>query len=410
MIKPVIKKYTMDDIYVGQKASFGVTITEQTIDSFSRLTGDYSPLHVDKEFARRTQFRERIAHGLLAYSYVSTLVGMYLPGENATILNHSAKYLKPVRINDKLTVAGEVTLKETVTGKITLKVSITNQKNETVIEGTVGAIVNPSAKKGITMNDIKKKAMKLDFKDKVVLITGSSRGIGAATAKLFASHGADVIVNYRLGEKDAKAVVDDITSAKKRAIALKADVTDRAQVEKMIESGIKKFGKIDILVNNAMGDALPEDFEKLEWSDMQKDIDIAVKGAFNCIKAALPVMLKNGYGKIVNITTIYANSAPPKGFTKYVTAKTALVGLTRSLAMEYASKNIFFNAVSPGFTDTDLGAHIPDFLKKKMAAETPLRRNAEPLDIAKAVLVMASEYTDYVVGDQMLVCGGSVMS
>ncbi|MBU1083742.1 MAG: SDR family oxidoreductase [Candidatus Omnitrophota bacterium] len=404
------KKYTIGEITVGQKASFKAGITEKTISHFAELTGDHSPIHVNEEFARKTRFRSRVAHGLLAYSYVSTLVGMYLPGENALILDHSAKYLKPVKAGDILMITGNVRSKNDISGKIDIVIAITNQKNETVITGTVGVLVNPPAKRGVTMKELKKKAVNLDFKGKVVLVTGASRGIGEATAKLFAHHGADVIVNYRLGKKDADRVVKDIVSSKKRAVALKADVSDKDEVSKMISKALKEFGKIDILVNNAMSDAIPVEFEKLEWEDIQKDIDVAVKGAFNCTKAVLPVMEKNGYGKVVNITTVYTNSAPPAGFTKYVTAKTALLGLTRSLAVEYASKNIFFNVVSPGFTDTDLGAHIPEWFKKKMAMDVPLKRNAEPIDTANVVLLMASSYTDYVVGSQMLVCGGSVMA
>ena len=334
---------------------------------------------------------------------------MYLPGENATIQNHSARYLKPVKANDTLTIKGEVTKKEALLGKITLEVKISNQNNENVVEGAVDVIVNAPPGKGITMKDLKKNSMKLDLKGKVALITGASRGIGAATAKLFAEHGADVVVNYNLGKKDAESVVSDIRGAKRNAIAVKADVTKKSDVDAMIAAAVKKFKKIDILINNAMSNAIPAEFEKIRWEQMQQDIDVAVKGAFNCVQATLPVMLKNKYGKVVNITTIYSNSAPPPGFTKYVTAKTALLGLTRALAIEYASKNIFFNVVSPGFTETDLGAHIPDWLKKKMALDVPLKRNAQPLDVAKTILVMASPYTDYVVGNQMLVCGGSVM-
>lgn len=403
------KKYTIDDIFVGQTASFNVKVSERTVDSFSRLTGDYSPLHTDAEFARKTQFRQKIAHGLLVYSYASTIVGMYLPGENAAILNHSARYLKPVRMNDKLTIKGTVASKEPLLGKIVLNITITNQRNETVTDGTISVIVNSPPKKGIVMSDIAKMNYGINFNGKVVLVTGASRGIGAATAKLFASHGAAVVVNYNLGKKDALGVVSDIAGSRKKAVAIKASVSQASEVAAMIKKVISSYGKIDILVNNAMSDALPVPFEKIEWDDMQRDIDVALKGAFNTTKAVLPVMLKNGYGKIINVTTVYSNSAPPPGFAKYVTAKTALLGFTRALAVEYAPKNIFFNVVSPGLTETDLGAHIPDWLKSKMAADVPQKRNAQPIDIAKTILVMASHYTDYVIGNQMLVCGGSVM-
>lgn len=409
MKKIECKKYTIGDIHLGQTASLDVVISDDKVADFADLTGDYSPLHMNEEFARRTPFRQRIAHGFLGYAYISTLVGMCLPGENATILNHSARYLKPVKIGDRLTIEGKVASKEDAIGKITLDITITNQKREIVTDGTVAVKINTPPRKGIDMKEIEKIDEGLDFKGKVALVTGSSRGIGAATAKLLAYHGANIIVNYNLGKSDAMAVVEDITKAKKKAIAIKADVANKSDVDNMVKMAVAKFGKIDILINNAMNSAAPVEFDKIDWDEMQKDIDVALKGAFNCIKAVLPIMIKNGYGKVINLTTVYANSVPPPGFTKYVTAKTALLGLTRSLAAEYASKNIFFNVVSPGFTDTDLSAHVPEWLKKKMAMEVPQKRNAEPIDIAKTILVMASHYTDYVVGNQMLVCGGSVM-
>lgn len=409
MKKPICRQYTIKDLKLGQQACFEVTVNEASIKAFARLTGDYSPLHTNEEFARKTQFRSKVAHGLLVYSYVSTLVGMYLPGENATILNHSARYLKPTRANDRLKVSGQVTQKDDILGRIILEVKITNQRQDLVADGIVSVMVNPPAKKGITMKDLKKNDLKLDFKGKTVLITGSSRGIGAACAKLFAYHNANIIINYNLGKSDAEEVLKDITASGRKAVCLKADVTNSQEVQKMVQQALKKFPRIDILVNNAMNNALPLEFQKLEWVDMQKDIDVALKGAFNCIKSVLPGMLKNGYGKVINVTTVYANSAPPSGFTKYVTAKTALLGLTRSLAIEFAPKNIFFNVISPGFTDTDLGAHVPQWLKDKLALENPQKRLAQPIDIAKAILIMASSYTDYVTGNQMLACGGSVM-
>lgn len=404
-----VAEWRIEQIRIGQTASFETLVTQKSIQDFARLTGDYSPLHTDPQSARRTRFRGPIAHGMLADAYISTLVGMYLPGKYATLVSHRARYLKPVRPGDRLTILGTVVAKQEVVGLVELKVTITNQRGETVIEGDVEALVNPPPKKGVSMLDLTNEHLTLDFGGQVALITGASRGIGEATAKLFAYHGARVIINYFQGTDDAEAAVADIERHGAQAIALQADVRDPAQVRRMVEAAIRRFGAVHILVNNAMNQATPQSFEQTSWDDVQADLDVALKGAFHCIQAVLPTMLRQGSGKIISLTTVYTNGTPPPGFARYIAAKSALLGLTRALAVEYASKNISFNVVSPGFTDTDLASHVPDAIKRKMAAEIPSRRIGEPLDIAKAIVIMASRYTDYVVGNQLLVCGGSTM-
>ena len=156
-------QWRLEEIQTGQSASFEAVVTEETIRQFAQLTGDHSPLHTDPEFARRTRFRGPIAHGMLAYAYTSTLVGMYLPGKHATLLSHQARYLKPVRPGDRLTIRGEVVGKQDITGRIDLKVMISNQRGETVVEGEVATLVNPPPKKGLTMDELKKKRPKPGF-------------------------------------------------------------------------------------------------------------------------------------------------------------------------------------------------------------------------------------------------------
>ena len=406
---PSAAEWRIEQVQIGQTASFEALVTEEAIQDFARLTGDQSPLHVDPQFARRTRFRGPIAQGMLAYAYISTLVGMHLPGKHATLVSHHGRYQRPVRPGDRLTIRGEVVAKRERVGLLEMKVTVTNQRGETVIEGRVEALMTPPSQKGVSMLEIEKEHLTLDFEGHVVLVTGASRGIGEATAKLFAHHGARVVVNYFQGQQDAEAIIADIEQHGGQAMALQADVRDQAQVRRMVEAAVGRFGAIDILVNNAMNQATPQAFEQTHWDDVQADFDVAVKGAFYCIQAVLPTMLRQGHGKIISVTTILTHGTPPPGFARYLTAKSALLGLTRALAVEYASKHISLNVVSPGFTETDLTSYAPEAIKQKIAAEVPVRKTGEPLDIAKAIVMMASPYTDYVIGNQLLVCGGSTI-
>lgn len=257
-----------------------------------------------------------------------------------------------------------------------------------------------------SVKELKEKHLDLQLKGKVVLITGASRGIGETTAKLFALHGAKVIINYFKGKQDAEKIAEEIKSLKFQALALPADVSDRAQVKKMVADAIKHFGSVDILINNAVRDNLPANFMHLTWDDLQKDIDINLKGAFNCCQEVIPEMIKNKAGKIINIITVAADNPPPDQ-VKYVVSKSALVGLSRSLAVELAPYNIQVNMVSPGMVETDLTQHVPKMFRDKLKHETPMQRNALPEDVAKAVVFLASSLASFTTGQKIMVTGGN---
>jgi len=245
------------------------------------------------------------------------------------------------------------------------------------------------------------------LKGKVVLITGASRGIGETTAKLFALFGARVIVNYHRGKEDADRIVQEILDEGGAAIAVQADVTQSDQVQRMVEKGIERFGAIHILVNNAVRDFRPISFADLTWDEIQKDLDVIVKGAFHCCKAVAPFMLEQGGGKIVNISSIAVDDPPPDQL-KYVLSKSALVGLARSLSMEFASRNIQVNTVVPNFVETDLVSHVQESFRKKIAKDTPMNRHASPVDVAHAVLFLASAFSSYTTGQKIMVTGGKL--
>ena len=403
-----INTLTFEEVQVGQSASFAFKVEEEHVENFARLSGDFSPVHMDEQLARRTRYRERVAQGMLVCAPVSSLIGMCLPGKHAILLRQQVDFLHPVKIGDELTVYGEVKSKSEATQAIVLRFKIANLRSgQTVVRGQANVQVAQPPKEGIAMADISEIDLKLDFSDNVVLVTGASRGIGEATAKLFAYHGARVVINYFRGRDEAERTVQDISSSGAKAIAIRADVGNREEVDVMLQEALRQFGKVDVLINNAVGDYTPLDFTHTTWEDMQSDLDVTVKGAFNCIQAVLPIMLHGGYGRIVNVCTT-ATDTPPARYCKYVTAKSALLGLTRALATELGPKNILINAVSPGLTDTDLISHIPGHVRTAVGHQVPVGRIAEPIDIAKAILLLTSRYASYISGHQLVVDGGSV--
>ncbi len=401
------REHTLEEIAIGATAEFDLQVEERDVQGFAELSGDRSALHLDPEFARRSRFRDRVAHGMLPFTAVSTLVGMALPGKYATLLAVEGAFLGPARIGDTLRVTGTVLTKSAGTRIVTLRVLIMNRTTgQLVTEGKAEALVNPPPKRGVTMAELDASDLDLTFSGQTVIVTGASRGIGEATAKLFAHRGANVVVNYHLGARDAEAIAREITDHGRRAIAVKADVTDRVQVDAMVQAAITAFGGIHVLVNNAVRDAAPIAFEALTWEALQQDLDVVVKGAFHCCQAVIPHLLAQGGGSIINLSTIYAE-APIPHQTRYITSKSGLIGLTRALAAEFASRNIRVNLVTPSITPTDLTGTLSDQAFKRLAGESPMQRTCQPLDIAKAVVLLASPYAQYTTGQQMMVTGGA---
>lgn len=246
------------------------------------------------------------------------------------------------------------------------------------------------------------------LKDKVAIVTGSSRGIGAATVKLLAKEGAAVVVNYLKSETEAKKVITEIQNFGGTAIAIQADVTRLEDVEKMVQNTLERFSKIDILVNNAHRPFLPKSFLDLDWKDFEEQIEGTIKSTFFCCQAVVKKMLEQRSGKIINIISISINDPDP-GFYTRNTAKTALIGFTRNLAQELAPYGITVNMVSPGWILTDQAAKFPEDLKKRALDRIPMGRLATPEDVAKAVLFYASYWSDFITGTYLPVCGGAVM-
>jgi 3-oxoacyl-[acyl-carrier protein] reductase len=242
---------------------------------------------------------------------------------------------------------------------------------------------------------------------RVAVVTGASRGIGRAIAIKLASLGAKVVVNYRSNQAAAEEVVQQIQGMGGEAIAVQADVSNYEEAQRLIQSALDHFGRLDILVNNAgtTRDALLVRMSEEDWDVV---INTNLKGAFNCTKAAQRTMIKQRYGRIVNITSIAGLAGNP-GQANYAAAKAGLVGFTKAVAKELGSRNITVNAVAPGYVPTDLTATLPPELVAKGIEMTPLGRPGTPEDIANAVAFLVSDEASYITGQVLSVDGGLAM-
>jgi 3-oxoacyl-[acyl-carrier protein] reductase len=239
----------------------------------------------------------------------------------------------------------------------------------------------------------------------VVLVTGGGRGIGEVTAKLFALHGARVVINYSQSEQQALSVVNEIRKHGKQAMAVQADIRDKEAVHKMFNAIAKTFAPVEILVNNATDSFLPMAFKYLTWDDVQRDIDVTLRGAFHCIQASIEEMKKNRWGKIINVSSIATDNPPPHQI-KYVIGKTGLEGLTKALAVELAAFNIQVNCVAPSLVETDLTKHLSKLELEKIKLQSPMGRLAKAEEVAKAIVFLASDMASFTTGQKIMVTGG----
>lgn len=247
-----------------------------------------------------------------------------------------------------------------------------------------------------------------DFRDmltgKIALVTGGGRGIGRAIALTLAGYGADVAVNYSGSREKAEAVAEEIRGLGRRAAAIKADISNREDCVQLFEETEKELGKIDILVNNA-GITRDNLAIRMSEEEFEQVLDTNLKGAFFCMQLAAKSMLRQRKGRIVSISSI-SGVRGNAGQINYCAAKAGIVGMTKCLAKELASRNITVNAVAPGYIDTDMTAVLPEKVKEAVLAQVPLGRMGRPEDIAEAVAFLASDRAAYITGQTIMVDGG----
>jgi acetoacetyl-CoA reductase len=246
----------------------------------------------------------------------------------------------------------------------------------------------------------------VNLNGRVAIVTGGSRGIGAAIAKELAAHGVKVVINYSSNREAADATVKEIEQVGGKAFAAQADVSDTVQARVLVGETITKYGKLDILINNA-GITRDRTFRKITDEDWNKVIQVNLNSVYNMTTAALSHILESDAGRIINISSIIGQ-AGGFGQTNYSAAKAGMIGFTKSLALELAKTGTTVNAICPGFIDTEMVQAIPDEIRAQIVAKIPVRRFGLPEEIARGVIYLCQD-GEYITGQQLNINGGLYM-
>lgn len=407
---PIAAKLTFADVRIGDIFAVERTFSEEDVAAFARISGDFSPLHVDDQYARTTEFGRCVVHGMLLASLFSQLVGMRIPGKHALYLGQDLAFRKPVLVGDTVHAIAKVTSKSEATRTIVLTTEIRSADDKVAVSGTAKVKVR-GAEPGeapLTAVSVGPKSTAVR-RSKVAIVTGGSRGIGAGVAKLLAAKGYAVAVNYFRDEEAVFRVVSEITQSGGVAWPVRADVRDAGQVEQMIAEIAARLGPPTALVNGAIGEFGQSVFDDLSWERFLEQLEYQVKAVAQVCRAVHPHMKTARAGAIVNILSQVTGGVPPPRMADYVTAKYALAGLSKALAAEWAEDGIRVNMVSPSLLATDLTQHYHERVFRMEASRTPLKRLASVADVANTIAYLLSEEAGFLTGVNLFVTGGQVM-
>jgi 3-oxoacyl-[acyl-carrier protein] reductase len=406
---PTAREWTFRQLPVGESFTIERAFSQEDVNRFAQLSGDYSPLHVDPAYARTTEFGSCVVHGILLSSLFSQLVGMYIPGKHALYLGQDLAFRKPVLVGEGIKASIKVAGKNEGTRSLLLTTEIRNAEDKIVVSGTAKVRVRDAEVAALPSAGGSAQPATSASRS-VALVTGASRGIGAEIAATLAARGAAVAVNYFQSALRAESLVDSIRKAGGEAIAVQGDVRRPEDAERILDSVHAKFGRVDWLVNAAIGGLPNRPFMETKWSDFQEHLDYQLKAVVQMCQCVYPRLKTAGGGAIVNILSQVTAAQPPPGVADYVAAKYALLGLSKALAVEWASDQIRVNMVSPGMIQTDLTQHYHDRIFKMEASRTPLKRIAQPADVANSVAFLLSKDSSFLTGVNLFVTGGQVMA
>jgi 3-oxoacyl-[acyl-carrier protein] reductase len=399
MAQPRWRWARIDDIVEGQTATLRTTVTEELIEATAQLTGDFNPLHVDPEAALAAGQSRPVAHGVILLGLISRLIGMELPGPGAVWFEHQVEFLAPVFAGDEVEVTARVTRVSRATNVIVLALEARKLGNVPVLRGSAKVRV-PSV--------FSQEAADMADAVRVAVVTGASRGLGRAIAEGLAARGFRVVINYRGSEAAARDVQAAIVDHGGGAVAVAADVSTPDGARQLFDGAIDAYGRVDAIVHNATPPIVRRPYLETSAEEFRAFFDTYVIGLHELTRAAAPGMKERRFGRIVSVLSSYIAETPTK-LAAYTTGKYALLGFCRALAVELGPANINVNMVSPseimGPQTDELGVAAREVMTRKI----PLRRLAQPADVARTVAFLLSDDASFISGANVPVTGGLLL-
>jgi 3-oxoacyl-[acyl-carrier protein] reductase len=380
----------------GEKVSWKHTVTADDVAAFVDLSGDDNPLHLDDDFARKNGFQGRVVHGMLLGAFLSRVIGTALPGPGVLWLSQSMRFQRAVYVGETIEVEVHLAHKSDALRTVVL---------ETVVRTGDGGV----ALKGEARAMILQTVRTVPWDEMVAIVTGGSRGIGAAVSRALAAKGVRVVVNYRERAEPAEALVAELAQAGHEAVAVGADVSTPAGAGALAGAAMDRFGRVDVLVNNASPFIERKPLLELDWSEIDHYWQTYAQSAFTLARAVVPGMRERGFGRIVHVLTTAMWGTPPPDTGAYVAAKSGLWGLAKAMAVEFAPYGITVNAVSPSAVMTEQWDDVPDTRRRALSLRIPAQRLASADEVAAMVVHLAGNDAAYVTGANFPIAGGEVM-
>jgi 3-oxoacyl-[acyl-carrier protein] reductase len=389
----------LDRFVPGQLYTLRAQIDEAMVRRFADFSGDANPIHLEAAEAKAYGYSRQVAHGAILVAFISRAIGMEIPGPGAVWMRQSIEWLQPVYVGDEVAVTVRIRSVSAAASILTLETTATNQKGVLVMKGEATVKIS---KKMDSQN-----APRPD--SPVALVTGGSRGIGAAIARELAAQGHRVAVCYHAAKTDAQALVQEIIGRGGQADAFAADVGIPKDVARLIEQVQAKWKRIDVVVHGA-SPTPPRGgkVQELSYSDIEPFLKTYIGGGVALAQGAVPEMTKNKFGRFIFLGTSALFGTPPAGMAAYLIAKEALWGLVKSMAVELGPAGITTNLISPGLTITDMTAEVPARVKEIEAGRSPMRRLASAEDTAALAAFLASPAAGYLNGAHLPLTGGPV--